>query len=71
MKKKVFILLFAASLTLPTLCFLAVRNYIDTSNYENRVLASKPRLSPEGLGEFPVQFEAYYNAHSYIESETV
>lgn len=76
MKNAILIGLFAASLTLPTVCFPVLRNRIDTANYENRALAEKPdllsgELSLEKLEIFPAQFEQYYNDHVPFKNQFV
>ena len=52
-----FFLLFVA----PPLLFGLFGQYIDQTNYENRIIAEKPVLSAETLTDFPAAYEAYYN----------
>lgn len=63
MKKKLFILLFAASLVGPTALWPFVKGSFDQTNYENRELAAFPELSARNFEQIPGQFEAYYNDH--------
>ncbi len=64
LKKKIFIMIFILSLTAPTLLFLAFRDRVDNTNYENRALAERPSLTLSTITEFPAQFEAWYNDHA-------
>ncbi len=64
LKKKIFIFIFVLSLTAPTLLFIAFRDRVDTTNYENRALAERPALTLSGITEFPSRFEDWYNDHA-------
>ena len=63
MKKKLFILLFIASLVGPTAAWPLLKGAFDQTNYENRELAEFPELSVQNFEQIPAQFEAYYNDH--------
>ena len=64
MKKKLFIALFILSLIVPPASFLLVRDWIDTENYENRTLASFPRLAWDNFEQIPGEFEEFLNDHA-------
>lgn len=64
MKKKILIVLFAASVICPNLAFFLLRGHLDTANYENRALAPFPAIEQAGdIFKFPAAFEAFYNDH--------
>ena len=64
MKKKLFIALFILSLIVPPASFLLVKDWIDTENYENRTLASFPRLAWDNFEQIPGEFEEFLNDHA-------
>ncbi len=64
LKKKVLIILFVLSLTAPTLLFAVLRDRVDTTNYENRTLASRPVFTLSTMITFPSRFEDWYNDHA-------
>ena len=64
MKKKLFIALFILSLIVPPASFLLVKDWIDTENYENRTLASFPRLAWDNFEQIPREFEEFLNDHA-------
>ena len=41
--------------------YFVTRDYIDTSNNENRELRKMPELSLDNIELFPLEFESYYN----------
>ena len=54
---------FLVILILPSLLFPFIKSNIDTTNYENRVLAERPELDPLEIEKFPALYESYYNDH--------
>ncbi len=63
MKAKGFCIAFLAALLALPVSFAVARNYIDTTNYENREYAPFPELSLKTFGVFPYGFERYLNDH--------
>lgn len=64
MKQKLFITLFILSLIGPPVSFVLVKDFIDTQNYENRTLASFPRLAWDNFEQIPGEFEEFLNDHA-------
>ncbi len=46
---------------IPSPAYFFLGQYIDTQNYENRNLESKPKLTLENYAIFPQEYESYYN----------
>ena len=63
MKQKLFIALFILSLIGPPVSFMLVKDFVDTENYENRTLASFPRLAWDNVEQIPGEFEEIGRAH--------
>ena len=65
MQKKTigWIILFLAAIYVPALSYQVVSRYMDTSNYENRESAVRPKLTIENYSDFPEEFEEYYDDH--------
>ncbi len=59
-KQKILIALFVGSLVLPNLIWGIFYRCFDTSNYENRELASFPEVDLLKIENFPGEFEAFY-----------
>lgn len=68
---RIVVIVFIAFLIVPTLCFELIKNHIDTENYENRELASKPELSISEITSYPKLFEDYYNDHLPFKNQFV
>lgn len=64
MKQKLFIALFILSLIGPPVSFVLMKDFIDTENYENRTLASFPRLTWDNVEQIPGEFEEFLNDHA-------
>ena len=64
MKQKLFIALFILILIGPPVSFMLVKDFVDTENYENRTLASFPRLAWDNVEQIPGEFEAFLNDHA-------
>lgn len=45
----------------PVFTYFFLGQYVDSKNYENRNMASKPILTAENYELFPKEYEAYYN----------
>ena len=59
-KQKILIVLFVGILVLPNLIWGIFYRCFDTSNYENRELASFPEVNLLKIENFPGEFEAFY-----------
>ena len=62
---------FLVILILPSLLFPFIKSNIDTTNYENRVLAERPELDPLEIEKFPALYESYYNDHLPFKNQFV
>lgn len=62
-KSKFIIAIFVLVLTIPSITYPFFKQFIDTTNYENRELASKPELDYSNYLEFPNLYEDYYIDH--------
>lgn len=60
-KAKIWIILFVILIVSPSFTYPFVEKYVDTVNYENRILKEKPMLTAENYSTFAEEFEAYYN----------
>lgn len=60
-KSLVWIITFLLLITVPTILGVILGQKINNENYENRVLASMPKMDKKNYGEFPKEFENYYN----------
>ncbi|MEI0532102.1 hypothetical protein R4I97_11130 [Brachyspira pilosicoli] len=60
-KTHYIIIIFFSFLILPTIIYNVFGNYFDKSNYENRVLASKPIIDINHLDVYPKLYEKYFD----------
>lgn len=71
MKNKLIIGIFIVTLIGPTILWIIVSGFINTENYENRTLASRPELSLATIEDYPQAYEDYYNDHLPFKNEVV
>lgn len=45
------------------LIWLFAEKFMDTTNYENRTLATRPALTLDSFGTFPEKYNDYFNDH--------
>ncbi len=57
--KKLYIVLFVLVFILPAPLYYAMKRYIDTHNYENRIIPQFPALTAENYGSYPAEVENY------------
>lgn len=62
-KKKIFIGIFIAMITVPWIIYPFLTKWLDTDNYENRELAVRPILGEIAIREYPSAYENYFNDH--------
>lgn len=58
---RIIIAAFIVIICFPWLFWGLLEQFIDSENYENRELASKPRLTVENYKSFPEEYNNYYN----------
>ena len=57
----IWIGIFLFMVIIPAPAYFFLGQYIDTENYENRNMGSKPELTLENYKTFPQEYESYYN----------
>lgn len=62
-------IVFISILFLPSIFSILLKDKIDQTNYENRVLYQKPELSFQNIVSFPTEYENYYNDHIPFKNE--
>lgn len=60
-KSVMWITIFLMITASPIFTYFFLGQYVDSKNYENRNMASKPILTAENYELFPKEYEAYYN----------
>lgn len=70
-KSKFIIVIFVLTLSIPPISYPFLKKFIDTTNYENRELASKPELDYSNYLEFPNLYEDYYNDHTAYKNQFI
>lgn len=70
-KSKLIIAIFVLALTIPSISYPFLKQFIDTANYENRELASKPELDYSNYLEFPNLYENYFNDHTAYKNQFI
>lgn len=60
-KAIIWITIFLIIVASPIFTYFFLEDYVDSENYENRNIASKPIFTMENYGTFPEEFETYYN----------
>lgn len=60
-KSVMWITIFLMITASPVFTYFFLGQYVDSKNYENRNMASKPILTAENYESFPKEYEAYYN----------
>lgn len=60
-KHKIVIFIFIISLTLPSVTYPFVKQYLDINNYENREFNQCPTLDYTTVIDYPTLYENYYN----------
>ncbi len=70
-KANIVIGVFMSMLVLPAITYPFVKQYLDTNNYENRVLAERPNLDYTNILDFPSLYEGYFNDHIPYKNELV
>ncbi len=57
----VWIIIFLFIIASPSFTYFFLGRYVDSENYENRIMASRPVFSLENYETFPEEYETYYN----------
>ncbi len=60
-KSVLWILIFLIIAVSPVFSYFLLGQYVDSENYENRNMASKPILTAKNYESFPKEYESYYN----------
>lgn len=70
-KSLIWIISFLLLITVPTLLGIISGQETDSENYENRVLASMPKIDKKNYENFPEEFEKYYNDNLPLRNELI
>lgn len=60
-KSVIWIVIFLTLTVSPTCVYFFLGQYVDSENYENRNMASRPAFVLEDLESYPGEYETYYN----------
>ena len=67
----IWITVFLLVIIAPTFVAFVVGNGLDSTNYENRIMASLPEISIDNYEEFSKEFENYYNDNLPFRNELI
>lgn len=70
-KSMVWVISFLLLITVPTLLGIISGQETGGENYENRVLASMPKMDKKNYENFPEEFEKYYNDNLPLRNELI
>ena len=59
--KRIILATFIIVICLSWLLWILLAKFVDTENYENRVLATKPELTVDSYKTYPSEYEKYFN----------
>lgn len=59
--KRIILATFMIVICLSWLLWILLAKFVDTENYENRVLATKPELTVDSYKTYPSEYEKYFN----------
>ena len=62
-KEKIWIAIFMAILVAASPTYFFTQKYLNNENLEKRAVAEKPELTMDNFGDYPEEYEAYYNDH--------
>lgn len=71
MKEKILIALFMICLIVPSIIYPFTKQWLDTTNYENRALHSYPELDYQTINNYPTLYENYFNDHLPFKNELI
>lgn len=71
MKKNdlIIVIIFISFITIPSVAYWFIKDKMDNTNYENRLLYEKPELTVKNITEYPKKYESYFNDHLPFKNE--
>lgn len=70
-KSNIWLIMFLIMIALPAPLYFIFNQYIDSENFENRDLATRPKWTIQNYDSFPQEYEAYFNDNILFRNQLI